>query len=150
MKSVGCISIEDLNERKIGNTFEGDVLVVYKSNLDKINKTREVLRADLTDHKVEMTITLTINGHLVYQYEDKIVAGMGVSIIDFEIAPKTNYDRGDCDCILQLKETSFVETINHICNDYNFISSTTIRELLNSTSNYPIGTIGALVVAILK
>ena len=97
-----------------------------------------------------MTITLIVNGHLVNQYEDKIVPGMGVSITDFDIAPKIDYDRGDCDCILQLKETSSVETINRICNNYNFIPSTTIRDLLNSTSNYPIGTIGALVVVTQK
>ena len=65
-----------------------------------------MLRADLTDHKREMTITPTVNGKLVHQYEDKIVPGMGVPITSFDIAPKIDYDRGDCDCILQIKETS--------------------------------------------
>ena len=44
MKIVGCITVEELNARKGGNTFEGDVLVVYK-----VKKTQEVLWADLTD-----------------------------------------------------------------------------------------------------
>lgn len=51
VKTTGTISIEELNKRKTGKTFEGDVLVVYKYMLDKINKTREVLHADVTDSK---------------------------------------------------------------------------------------------------
>ena len=59
------ISIKDLNARKTVNTFEGDILVIYIATLDRENKTREVLRADLTDFKGEMTITLNVIGNLV-------------------------------------------------------------------------------------
>ena len=109
-----------------------------------------MLQVDLTDLKAEMIVTVSVNENLVHQYEDKIIPGMGVSISGFEIQSKSDYDRGDCDCILVLKETSTVETINHICNDYNFIPNTTIRNLLNSTSNYSIGIVGALVIVAQK
>ena len=52
-----AISIEDLNARKERNTFEGDILVIYIATLDRENKMRKVLRADLIDFKGEMTIT---------------------------------------------------------------------------------------------
>ncbi|XP_059070801.1 uncharacterized protein LOC131860407 [Cryptomeria japonica] len=141
------LSIDDLNARKAGNNFQGDVLVIYKATLDKVNKTREVLRAYLTDLKGEMTITLTVSNNLLHKFEDKIIVGMGLSISDFDVVPRTDYDRGDCDCVLLLKDTSTLQVIPRILHDYNFIPNTTIRHLLNNTSDYPIGTIGALVVA---
>ncbi|XP_057822077.1 uncharacterized protein LOC131034564 [Cryptomeria japonica] len=149
-KTQNCMSIEELNARKAGNMFDGDVLVVYKATLDKVNKTREVLRADLTDLKAEMTITLNVPSNLVQQYENKIIPGSGISITGFQIAAKTDYDRGDCDCILILKESSMVETKPSICKQYNFIPGTTIKQLLTSTNEYATGTIGALVVATKK
>ena len=123
---------------------------MYKATLDKVNKTCEVLHADPTNQKAKMTITLAVNTHLGQQFEDKIVPGMGVFIEYFDIAPKSEYDKGDCDYILVLKDTSTVEKINSTCNQYNFIPNSTIQTLLNNTSNYPIGTVGALVVGTLK
>ena len=117
VKSTSPITIEQLNARMVGTTFEGDVLIVYKVNLGKIKKPCEVLRADLIDHKEEMTITLTVNNNLLQQHENKIVLGMGLSITSFEIAPRSKFDRGDYDCILLLIETSTIEIINHICNE---------------------------------
>lgn len=73
IKGQNSISIEKLSARKVGNTFEGDVLIVYKATLDKVNKSREVLRVNLTDSKVEMTITVNATGELIQKYEDKIV-----------------------------------------------------------------------------
>lgn len=64
--------------------------------------------------------------------------------------PRSDYERGDCDCILVLKDSSTMIKINSICNQYSFILNTTIRSLLNSTNNYLIGTVSALVVGTLK
>lgn len=134
-----------MNARKAGNIFQGDVIVKYKAILDKTNKTREVLRADLTDTKGEMTITLNVTADLVAHYEDKIIPGSGLSISNFQIAPRTDYDRGDCDCILVLTKSSIVEIIPRLCIDYKFIPSTAIKQLLASTEQYATGTIGVLV-----
>ena len=54
---------------------------------------REVLRADLTDQKAEMTITLTVNEYLVQRFEDKMVPAMAVFIEDFDIEPKSDYGK---------------------------------------------------------
>ncbi|XP_059067636.1 uncharacterized protein LOC131858419 [Cryptomeria japonica] len=74
------LSIDDLNARKTGNNFQGDVLVVYKATLDKVKKTREDLRVDLTDLKGEMTITLTVSNNLLHKFEDNSIPDMGLSI----------------------------------------------------------------------
>ena len=46
--------------------------------LDKLRKTNEILRADLTDAKGELTITLNIHGNLIKQHEEKIVPGKAI------------------------------------------------------------------------
>lgn len=142
-----AISIEDLNARKEGNTFEGDILIVYIAILDRDNKTREVLRANLTDYKGEMTITLNVTGNLVQEYKNKIVPRTSIIVSGFQIGHKTTYDHRDFDCILMLQDSSTIETIPRLCEEYKFIPSTTIKQLLTSTSTYAIGTIGALLVA---
>ena len=116
-KKPKIVSIKQLNAKRAGDTFQGDVLVVYKATLDKANKTWEMLRADLTDHKAEMTITLNVSGNLVYQHEPKIVPGSAISISDFQVAPRTDYDRGDCDCILILTDISTTENIPRLCQE---------------------------------
>ena len=83
VKTTGTTSIEELNERKIGKIFEGDVLVLYKYVLDKVNKTREVLHADVTYIKVEMTITVNVKDNLVEQFKDKLIVGMGFTFLIF-------------------------------------------------------------------
>ena len=52
-----------------------------------------------------MTIIVTMGSNLVQKYKNKIVAGTTIAITDFDIAPKAEYDRGDSDCILNLKDT---------------------------------------------
>ena len=111
VKTTGNTSIEELNERKTGKTFEGDVLVVYKYILDKINKTREVLRTDVIDSKAEMTVTVNVKDNLVQQYEDKLIAGMGVRISNFQLEAKSDFDCGDYYCIIVVKESTTIETI---------------------------------------
>lgn len=94
-----------------------------------------------------MTITLTIGSHLLRKFEDKIIPGTAIAIKEFELAPKTDFDRGDSDYIILLKDSSQIETIPPLENEYNFIPGTTIRQLTSSTKEYAYGTVGALVVA---
>ena len=78
-----AISIEDLNARKIGNTFEGDILIIYIATLDRENKMREVLHVDLTFFKGEMTITLNVIENLVQEYKNKIVPETSIIVSKF-------------------------------------------------------------------
>jgi hypothetical protein len=139
------VSIEDLNSRRTGQIFVGDIMAVYNTYLDKTNKSRRILRADMTDEKGIMTITLIVPTHLIRKHEQKILPGNGLSITHFKILPKTNYDRGDCDRIISLDEFSVVETIVVVCKEYNFIPDTTIKQFTESTTPYPIGAIGVVV-----
>lgn len=129
VKGQNDIYIEDLNARKVGNIFEGYVLVVYKATLDQVNKSRLVLHADLTNSKAEMTIIVNVTGDLVEKYEEKIVPNSAITILGFDIAPKIDYDHRDCDCILILKDSTTIKTLPCICQEYNFIQSTTIYQL---------------------
>jgi hypothetical protein len=134
-----------LNSRRVGELFIGDVMVVYNTYLDKVNKSRKILRADMTDENGMLTVTLTVPAHLIQRHEHKILPGSGISITHFKILPKTNYDRGDCDQIISLDESSLVETLSPICKEYTFIPNTTIRQFADNIDMYPIGTIGAVV-----
>jgi hypothetical protein len=87
------------------------------------------MRADMTDKEALMTITLTIPTQLVHKHAEKILSGNGISITNFNILPKTVYDRGDCDRIISLNETSIVEKIPVICSEYLFVPNTTINQL---------------------
>lgn len=120
-------------------------MVVYSAFLDKANKSRQVLRADLTDAQGMMTITLSVPAHLVERHEQKILQGNSISITNFRILPKTVYDRGDCDKIILLNESSIIETVPEVCKEYCFIPNTTIRQFANKKEMYPIGTIAAAV-----
>ncbi|KAH9301952.1 hypothetical protein KI387_013535, partial [Taxus chinensis] len=124
-------SIDDLNTFTIGNIFQGNVLVL--------------LRADLTDEKAELTVTLNVAHKFIPMHEDKVVAGKGIQITNFSIAPKTSYDRGDCDVILLLNESSTVESTPPLSIEYKFIPNTTVKQLLNNTEPYAVGTIAAIV-----
>jgi hypothetical protein len=81
-------------------------MVVYNTYLDKVNKSRKILRADMTDENGMMTVTLTIPAHLIQRHDEKILPGSGISITIFKILPKTNYDCGDCDRVISLDESS--------------------------------------------
>jgi hypothetical protein len=98
---------------------------------------------DMTDKDAMMIVTLTIPPHLVQKHAKKILPHNGISITNFNVLPKTVYDRGDCDRIIFLNETSIVEKIPAICSKYLFLSDSTIRQLAQSTDIYPIRTIGA-------
>ena len=139
-------TIEDLNANKSANTFQGNVLVVYKVVLDRTTGTREILCADLTDSKGEMTITLSSGSNLIQKYENTIVASTTIAITDFDIGPKSEFDHGDSNCILILNDSSKVETIPLLSTEYKFIRSTTIKNLLTSIEDYPNGSVDAIVV----
>jgi hypothetical protein len=80
--------------------FIGDIMVVYRTYLDKENKTRSIMHAEMTDKEVLMTVTLTIPTQLIHKHAEKILPGNGISITNFNIFPKTVYDHGDCDWII--------------------------------------------------
>jgi hypothetical protein len=120
-------------------------MVVYTTYLDKENKSRSIMRADMTDKDAMMTVTLTVPPQLVQKHAEKILPRNGISITNFNVLPKTVYDRGDCDRIIFLNETSIVEKIPAICSEYRFLPDSTIRQLAQSTDIYPIRTIGAAV-----
>jgi hypothetical protein len=92
-----------------------------------------------------MTVTLTIPPQLVQKHAEKILPGNEISIIIFNILPKTVYDRGDCDRIISLNETSIVEKNSVVCSEYRFVLNSTISQLAQSTDIYPIKTIGATI-----
>jgi hypothetical protein len=139
------LSIEGLNNRRTGQVFVGDIMVVYSTYLDKENKSRSIMRADMTDKEAMMTVTLTVPPQLVQKHAEKILPRNGISITNFNILPKTVYDRGDCDRIISLNETSIVEKIPVVCSEYRFVPDSTINQLAQSTDIYPIGMIGAAV-----
>jgi hypothetical protein len=85
------------------------------------------MRADMTDKEAMMTVTLTIPPQLVQKHAEKILSGNGISITNFNIFPKTVYDRGDCDRIISLNETSIVEKISVVCSEYRFVPDSTIK-----------------------
>ena len=62
------LSIEGLNSRRTGQVFIGDIMVIYSTYLDKENKTRSIMRVDMTDKEAMMTVTLTIPTQLVQKH----------------------------------------------------------------------------------
>ncbi|KAH9300494.1 hypothetical protein KI387_012077, partial [Taxus chinensis] len=142
-------SIDDLDNCKVGSLFQGDVIVAYKAILNKdLNK--ELLCIDLTDKEGEMTVTLNVTGHQIEAHQKKLLPSKGVNIKEFEIAPKTNYDRGDYDYILLLNNNNTIENIPPVCNEFKFIPNTTIKQLLRNTNNYTIGTLAVVVTTTCK
>ena len=113
--------------------------------LDKLRKTNEILRADLTDAKGEMTITLNLRGNLVKQHEEKLLSGKAICVKDFKIAPKTDYDHCESECILVVDQQTTIENISLVCQEYGFIPNTCIKGLLQTIDTYAVGTIGAIV-----
>ena len=104
-------------------------MVIYSTFLEKTNKSHWILRADLTDEKGMLTITLSIPAHLIEQHEHKIIQGRSISITNFRILPKTIYDCGDCDKIISLNESNIIDTMPEVCKQYCFIPDTTISSL---------------------
>ena len=81
--------------------------------LDKLNMTNAILRADITDAKGDMTGTLNACGNMIDKYEEIITPGKNISVRNFKVAPKTNYDHGDCDCLLIVDHHTTIENIEH-------------------------------------
>jgi hypothetical protein len=103
------------------------------------------MRTDMTDKEPMMTVILTVPPQLVQKHAKRILLGNGISITNFNILPKTLYDRGDCDRIISLNETSIVEKIPAVCLVYRFVPDSTISQLAQSTDIYPIKMIGTVV-----
>ena len=74
------------------------------------------MHADMTEKEAMMIVTLTVPPQLVQKHAEKILPHNGISITNFNILPKTVYDRGDCDRIILLNKTSIVEKIPAICS----------------------------------
>ena len=62
----------------------------------------------MVDEKGIMIVTVTVPTQLIQCHKQKLVAGNSIRITNFKIMPKTNYDRGDCDRIISLNETSTI------------------------------------------
>lgn len=137
------ITIQELKSLKQGRIFHGDVLVIYKTIVDRVHGI-ELLRADIVDTKGNMAITLNVPHNLIPTAEQKLVVGQGICIKDFKVSPKTVYDHSDCNWILVLHEKSIIETIPAVCTEYRFVPTTTIRQLRNTTG-FGIGTVVGLV-----
>jgi hypothetical protein len=90
------LSIEGLNNRRTGQVFIGDIMVIYSTYLDKENKIRFIMHADMTNKEAMMTMTLSVPPQLVQKHAEKILSGNGISITNFNILSKTVYDHGDC------------------------------------------------------
>jgi hypothetical protein len=122
--------------------FIGDIMVVYSTYLDKENKSRSIMCADMTDKDAMMKVTLIVPPQLVQRHAEKILPRNGISITHFNILPKKIYDHGDYDRIISLNETSIVEKIPIVCSEYHFIPDSSISHLAQSTNIYPIRMIG--------
>jgi hypothetical protein len=134
-----------MNSRQTGQVFVGDIMVVYNTYLDKANKSRSIMHADMIDKDAMMTVTLTVPPQLVQKHAENIFLRNGISITYFNILPKIVYDHGDCNQIISLNETSIVEKILIVCSEYRFVPNSTISQLAHSTDIYPIGMIGTAV-----
>jgi hypothetical protein len=99
----------------------------------------------MTNKEAMMIVTLTIPTQLFQKHAEKNFPDNWMSIKNFNILSKTVYDRGDCDWIILLNETSIVEKIPAICSKYCFVPDTTINQLTQSNDTYPIKNIGAIV-----
>jgi hypothetical protein len=107
--------------------FIGDVMIVYNTYLDRENRSHRILCADMTDEYGMMIVTLIFLEHLIKTHGQKILHRSGISITNFKIILKSNYDRGDCDYIISLDESSLIETLSLVCKEHNFIPDTTIK-----------------------
>jgi hypothetical protein len=135
---TNILSIECLNNHRTGQMFIGDIMVVYSTYLDKENKSRCIMHTNMIDNEAMMTVTLTIPTQPVQKHAEKILPGNGISITNFNILPKMVYDRGDCDQIIFLNETSVVEKVPVACLEYHFVPDTTINQFAENNEIYPI------------
>ena len=62
------LSIEGLNNRQTGQLFVEDIMVVYTTYLDKANKSRSIMCANMTDKDAMMTVTLVVPPQIVQKH----------------------------------------------------------------------------------
>ena len=60
-----AITIEELNFLKVSKFFNGDIMSVYSTFLDKMQRTQQILSVDLTKNASMMVITLTIAADII-------------------------------------------------------------------------------------
>jgi hypothetical protein len=144
------LSIEGLNNHQTKQLFIGDIMVIYRTYLDKENKSRSIMCADMTNKEAMMIVTLIVPPQHVQKHAENIFLHNGISITNFNIFPKIVYDRGYCDRVISLNETSIVEKILTVFSKYCFVLDSTINHLAQRTDIYPMGTIGATVTLVRK
>jgi hypothetical protein len=81
-----------------------------------------------------MEVTLNVCNSFIEQHQEKLLHGKSIRITNFKVAPKTNYDHGEVECILLVEQETSIENIAPICQEYNFIPNTSIRILLATTN----------------
>ena len=80
-----------------------------------------------------MRATLTILYELIQEHQDKLLPRKSVSISNFQVLSKINYDHSNCDRILLLKQSSKIENMPCVCKEYNCVPDTTIKQLAENT-----------------
>ena len=80
------VTIQDLKGLKVGNVFHGDVIVIYKTTIDRVHNI-DLLRLDLVDEKGEMTIIVNVPHNLIPIHKSKLIPRQGVCIEGFKISP---------------------------------------------------------------
>jgi len=110
--------IEYVSNNITGIIFHGVVLVTYLNLLEKQNNTKAILYTNLTDKKVEMTITLLVPTQVIEQNEAKLITNVGVFIRNFEIILKHKYNSDYCEKTISLNSFSIVENICFVCIKY--------------------------------
>ena len=63
-------------------------MVVYTTYLDKANKSRSIMRANMTDKEAMMTVTQNVPSQLVHKHAEKILQHNGISITNLMYFPK--------------------------------------------------------------
>ena len=102
-------------------------MIVYNTYLDKENRSHRILCADMTNEYGMMIVTVIFLAHLIKTHGKNILPGSGISITNFKIIPKSNYDRGDCNHIISLDESNLIEALSLVCKEHNFIPDTKIK-----------------------
>ena len=97
-----------------------------------------------------MIVTLIIPDELIQEHQERLLLRKSVSVSNFQVLQKTNYDRGDCDHTLLLKQSSKIESIPHACKEYNFVLGTTIKQLAKNAKIFATRTIGTILIVAQK
>lgn len=68
--SLTLITIKELDIHKVLKLFNGDIMSIYSTFLNKMQRTRQILRADLIDTAGIMTFTFTISNELIQEHQE--------------------------------------------------------------------------------